>query len=322
MARGVRTPSRSVSVAGIPLVAMAAALWGTDALFRRALGLQLPAAVVVAGEHMILVALTIPWLIRALPRLRRMGPGDRFAVLLIGVGSSALATVLFTAAFASGDPTTPLLLQKVQPLIAVAGAALLLGERPLPRYGIYLVAGLAGSWLIAFPDPTAVAVSALRPALLALGAAALWAMGTVLGRRLATTVPPTELTALRFAGGLGGSAAILLIQGDVGVLLATTASDWGALLLLALIPGLLSLMLYYKGLGGTPASAATLAELAFPLTAILVNRIAFGTRLTPSQAVGIVVLSVTITAMGLAAARAREAGLGVMVPVAPQPKTT
>ena len=43
------------------------------------------------------------------------------------------------------------------------------------------------------------------------------------------------------------------------------------ILLLAIFPGLLALLLYYRALGHTPASRATLAELAFPLTAALVE---------------------------------------------------
>ena len=42
-------------------------------------------------------------------------------------GASAVATALFTQAFRYGDPVTPLVLQKLQPVIAVVAAALLLG---------------------------------------------------------------------------------------------------------------------------------------------------------------------------------------------------
>lgn len=307
-----RTPARPSRAGSFLLVALSAALWGTDALFRRGLALELPAAAVVFGEHLILVLLTLPLLIGGLRATRSFNRADWASLVLIGAGASATATVLFTAAFALGDPTTPLLLQKVQPLIAIAGAWLLLGERPLRHYLVYLVAGVAGAYLISFPDPGSVSISAFVPAALALGAAALWGMGTVLGRHLTTKVAFAQLTALRFATGLPASAVLLWMLGGAGALGGLTGSDLLALLLLALVPGLLALLLYYRGLRGTPAAAATLAELAFPLSAVLINYAAFGTTLAPTQWLGVALLSGTITLMGIAGQRG-ERGLGVAV---------
>ena len=63
---------------------------------------------------------------------------------MIGAGSSALATILFTQAFVDRDPVTPVVLQKVQPLIAVSLAAALLGERPRGRFGVFSPAASPG----------------------------------------------------------------------------------------------------------------------------------------------------------------------------------
>ncbi len=77
---------------GLPLVVCAAALWGTDALFRRPLALELPASVVVFAEHLLLVALTAPLLVRGLKRgARSFDRGDWLAVLLVGAGAPARA---------------------------------------------------------------------------------------------------------------------------------------------------------------------------------------------------------------------------------------
>jgi drug/metabolite transporter, DME family len=307
--------SRAASTpgSGVLLVALAAALWGTDALFRRGLALDLPAASVVFAEHLILVVLTVPVLARALPNLRRFTSRDWVSAALIGVGASATATMLFTAAFRYGDPNTPLLLQKLQPLIAVAGARLVLGERLLPRYGWYFVLAVAGAYLVTFPDPTAVSAAHLVPGLLAVGAASLWAMGTVLGRRLSGSVSFAQLTALRFALGLPASLVILLVQHGGAGLQVYRATDATALLLLALIPGLLSLLLYYRGLSSTPAAAATLAELALPRSAIALNYLVFDAVLTSSQWVGMAVLAGTISYMGALGQRGTRS-LGIELP--------
>ncbi len=286
------------TVPGVGTVALAAALWGTDALFRRGLALELPSSVVVFYEHLFLVLACLPLLSRLRGRSIAWTPRVVLSVAAVGVGASATATFLFTAAFTYGDPTTPLLLQKLQPLVAIGAAWWLLGERPKVRLAGYVATGLLGAWLISFPDPTEVSVSQLAPALLAVGAASLWALGTVLGRGLSATFGPSELTALRFTVGLPASAALVLIGEGPSGFAAVGSTDVPALLALAAIPGLLALWLYYRGLANTPASAATLAELAFPLSAVVINRIAFGATLTPSQWVGITILAGTLVVLG------------------------
>ena len=296
---------------GFLLVAAGAALWGTDGLFRTALAFQMPAPVLVFWEHLVLVALTVPFLFRFLRHHTHLDLKDLLALLFVGAGASAVATILFTQAFTYGDPTTVLLLQKVQPVIAVLGAYLLLGERLLPRYGWYFGFAVGGAYLISFPDPGAVGVSRLAPALLALGAAVLWGLGTVMGRHLTRKIPTNELTALRFAIGLPAALAVLLLRNQAAEVLDISFADFGAVVLLALVPGLAALTIYYKGLAATPASSATLAELAFPLTAILIGWSVFDTVPTATQWVGIVALSATIVTMSWAAQRGRE-GLGVV----------
>lgn len=287
------------SLSGFPLVAMAAALWGTDALFRKPLAEDISSGTVVFAEHAILVAVTFPFVVRNRVWLRSLTKMDWVALLFIGAGASAAATVLFTAAFARGDPTTPLLLQKLQPFIAVVGARILLGERLRVRFSIYLVGGMVGAYLLTFPRPSEVSIKHAGPALLAVAAAVLWALGTVLGRRLTAKVEFTQLTALRFAVGLPASAIIVYIQGGFGELVGVDAAGWRALILLAMVPGLFALLIYYRGLRSTPAAAGTLAELAFPLTAISINYVAFGAVLSPTQVVGVLLLSGTIATMGI-----------------------
>lgn len=304
---------------GFALVAGAAALWGSDALFRRGLAQELPASTVVLVEHIILVVVTGPLSVRGLRAARSFTFRDWVSLLIIGVGASATATILFTQAFTYGNPTTPLLLQKLQPLIAIAGARLLLRERLMRRYAFYLIAALAGAYLITFPDPLEVSVDALAPALLATSAATLWGMGTVLGRQLGAKVDFGSLTALRFLVGLPAATVILLVRNEAHSLTAIDGSSLLALALLAFVPGLLAMLLYYRGLRQTPASAATLAELAFPLTAIAVNYLAFGSTLAGTQWFGMAVLLASITTMGLASTRGNKA-IGIELPRAANPE--
>jgi drug/metabolite transporter (DMT)-like permease len=306
----------SRTIGGLGLVALAAALWGTDGVLRGSLSLELPPATIVFWEHVILVVLTFPVLMRALAASRSFGVREWVSIIVIGAGASATATALFTAAFSYGDFTAPLLLQKLQPLLAIVAARVLLGERARSRFLWFLAAGLAGAWLIAFPDPGTVSVSAAAPALLASGAAALWGMGTVLGRHMTGVLAPDQVTALRFGIGLPASGLLaLFIGGTESVPVAL--GDMGKLVLLALIPGLIALRIYYRGLRTTPASLATLAELAFPISAVTLNYLVFGTTLSDSQWSGVLVLSATLVAMSITGRRAGTEALGVETPAEP-----
>lgn len=291
------------------LVALAASLWGLSSLWRGPLAAEYPALAIVFWEHVVLTLLTLPWLVPAVRRVLAASTRTKVSVLVIGAGSSALATTLFTAAFRLGDPITPQVLQKLQPLLALTLAAMVLGERLRPSFAYFAVPALVGAWLLAFPEPLRVGVSGAQAALLALGAAALWAAGTVLGRAASAELRFSDLTALRFAVGLV-TLMVLVAFTSTSVSVGTDAIR--NILLLALIPGLLALALYYRALGRTPASRATLAELAFPLTAAVVGVAFLDARPTGSQWVGFAVVLVSV--VGLALHEQRSATPSVAVP--------
>ena len=60
---------RFITIPGVLLIAVAAALWGTDPVIRKTMGKSTTATTIVFGEHVVLVALTLPFLIRALRAL-------------------------------------------------------------------------------------------------------------------------------------------------------------------------------------------------------------------------------------------------------------
>lgn len=293
------------------LVALAASLWGLSALWRSPLAKDYPSLTIVFWEHLVLVVLVSPWVVPAFRRLVVASVRTQIAVVVIGAGSSALATVLFTRAFALGDPITPQVLQKLQPLIAVLLAALILGERLRAKFLFFVVPAVVGAWLLTFADPWGVTVSSAQAALLALGAASLWAAGTVLGRLASAELRFRDLTALRFTVGLITLTAIVAITGT------PLSMQWVAapsLLLLALVPGLLALVLYYLALGRTPASRATLAELAFPLTAAVIGVLSFGARPAATQWVGMGIVLTTVVTLALHEQRASRPAVAVPSP--------
>ena len=291
---------RLSSVPGVVLISVAAAMWGLDGLIRKPLASSTSPTTIVFGEHVVLVAIALPLAVPALLALWRAGPRYVAAGVAVGAGASAIATILFTEALFHGDFITVLVLQKSQPLVAVVGAWLVLGEEPRPRFAWFLVPALAGIWLIALQHPFAPHARGLVPIVEALAAAALWGLGTVFGRYLSRRLAFEHVTTVRFAFGLVASAAALPILG-AGAFASAHDSMWIAVL--ALVTGAAALGLYYYGLQRTPAILAALGELAFPVTAALVGIYVFHDNLRWTQWLGV---AITIAVVSLLPVRRRE----------------
>ena len=274
-------------------MAVAAAMWGTDPIIRKTMDATTSATTIVFGEHVILAALTLPLLLPALRAVLRAGPSYVAAAVVIGAGASAVATILFTdALIGHSDFITPVVIQKIQPLVAVGGAALLLGERPRPRFVWFFLPALAGFWLVnqAHPlDPSAKGAVVIAEAT---GAAVLWALGTVLGRYLSRALEFQHILALRFFFGLLGSAIALPIMGASAY---SNAHDSVLILYLALVTGLFALALYYFGLRRTPAILSSLAELTYPAVAVVAGIYAYEQHLRWTQWIGVAAILGAVT---------------------------
>jgi drug/metabolite transporter, DME family len=284
---------------GTLLVAIGASLWATDLIFRRGAVAELGAIEVVFWEHLILAAICLPYLLKNRDRLRNLNSRDWAAAIFVGAGASVLATILFTQGFALGNPVTVLLLQKLQPLIAIAGGALILGEVLYKRFWVFAVPAIGGAYLLAIPNPTEITLEKAAPALYGLGAALLWGLGTVLGRKLLMDVPFGVQTSLRFCIGFPVALMFLVFSGRTQAAL-DGANHLPVLIALAVIPGLIAVATYYKGLSRTPASLATLAELAFPATSVVIAYFLLDSTLQPSQWIGLILVSAMITLLVIA----------------------
>lgn len=285
---------------GVFLVAIGASFWGTDAVLREPLVDDMSSTSIVLAEHLFLALYAIPILIRDRAFFSQLRRFDWLAILIISWGGSGLATVLFTEGFARGNPTTVILLQKTQPLIVVLLAALLLRER-LPRsYWPLFATALVGVYLVSFGtlDPFGnLGSDQLAAAGLAVGAAALWGASTVMGRFLLDRASFSTVTAARFFFALPFLAGLALYNGHLNMTFTGIGDHPGRLFLIALIPGLLAMLIYYEGLSRTQASYATLAELAFPATAVVVNWYFLDATITALQAVGFVILWLSIAGL-------------------------
>ena len=255
----------------------------------------------VLSEHLVLLLYSVPAVVLGWRFFRGLGAAQWASLLIIAWGGSALATLLFATAFVVGNPTVVILLQKSQPLFAIVLAHVLLRERLAWLYWPLFAVAMVGAYLISFGDlgPFGALGSAqVLTAALALGAALLWGSSTVLGRLVLKDVPFHALTGARLLLALPLLWVVVLFQGSFGQVGSGFATRPELVLLLAVVPGLIALLLYYRGLTGTQASYATLAELAFPATAVILNWTLLGAAVSLNQILGFVLLWGAVFALG------------------------
>lgn len=278
------------------LVLIAAMLWATDAPFRVHLTQELSSNFIVLAEHFIDILFVLPILIWSFKDLKQLSWKRWLAVFVIAIGGSALASIAFTQAFTYVNPSVAILLQKLQPLLAIGLAAGLLKESLGKYFWLWTVLALAGAYLISFPNfvprlfegeqwsPNVIGI------LLALAAAVLWGASTVMGKYVLQKIDFKLMTALRFVIAFIFLLIINISSNSIPQLSTVTGKDWLFLAIIAVASGVVSLFIYYRGLAFTKASIATIAELGFPLAAVVVNFIFLDERLAPAQIIGMAVL--------------------------------
>ncbi|MGH1364743.1 MAG: DMT family transporter [Calditrichia bacterium] len=281
-------------------VIFGAALWGVDGILLRPSLYSLPVPLVVLVESSLIVLLLTPYIFYNRASFGKLTKRDWIILFLIGlvggaIGTMAITRALFYVNFV--NLSIVVLLQKLQPVFAILLAAILLKERPQKQF--YLWAGLAilGAYLMTFGlqspnletgDKTAVA------AIFAIIAAIAFASGTVLGKMALQNVSHQTSAYLRFVF----TAFILIIiataTGDVARYDEITQSQFIVFVSIALISGVVAMLVYYYGLKRISASVATICELAFPLTAVLLEFLVRDNILSAPQWLGVGVLLLSI----------------------------
>jgi drug/metabolite transporter (DMT)-like permease len=275
-------------------VIFAAFLWSFDGFIRQNL-FALPSFLIVSLEHVIGAILFLPLLIRGWKEVSSLGQRGWISVLWISIFGGVLGTFFYTKALSYVnyiDLSVVVLLQKLQPIFAIALAGVILKEKITKRFIILAFAAIVGGYLVTFgsssindwDDKTIIA------ALLALLAAFSWGSSTVLGKHALNRLSFTTVTSLRLAITASVTAFVLLSTGQYAAINNMTLSHWGFIVLIVLSTGSLALFFYYYGLNKLPASHATLYELFWPLSAVGLDWFIRGNILSLPQWVGAILL--------------------------------
>ncbi|WP_261815672.1 DMT family transporter [Vibrio gallicus] len=285
---------------GIILVMLAATLWAADTLFRYPLLEHNSTLQIVFYEHLILVLILAAIQI-FVPKWRfSYIKGTLFGFVLIGIFGSAIGTLAFTKAFSLMNPTIVILIQKLQPIVAISLSVILLKEKLQKHFLLWSSVSLLGSIVMIAPDilallheeatwhytPEVIAIlSGYGCALLAVIA---WGASTVYGRKLSLTgYSSVQIMSGRFALGL---IFLCFAMGYSTEQVSLSEGSLSSLVYMVLLSGLLGMFIYYKGLERIPARYGTIAELFFPVSAVAINWYVFDATLTIPQMFGAIML--------------------------------
>lgn len=185
------------------------------------------------------------------------------------------------------------------PIWAAVIAWPVLGERLTAVAILALVLGLSGVALLVGVDASAVSVAKLPGVAMALGAAVLFGLGTVLCKKAPLALPPVTGVAWQVA--LSFVPVIVLAalteQPDWS---AVTPLGWAGVVFSATLPTTLAYLAWFRALRLVPAGMAATGVLLSPVVGVIGSAVLLGDPLGARQ---VIALAITLTGVGLAACR-------------------
>ena len=281
-------------------VIVAAALWGVDGIVLTPSLYGLPVIFVVFIESTIVALLLFPILFKNLKQIKSLTIKEWLAfggVALFGgaIGTMAITKALFYVNYV--NLSVVILIQKLQPVFALALAAIILKER-LPRiFFMWAAMAIIGAYFMTFGltlpnfstgDKTTIAAG------LSLIAAISFSSSTVFSKLGLKNVDFALGTYLRFL--LSAIIMIVLVTSfqEFGAIMNVTTTQWIVFIIIAFTTGGAAIFLYYYGLKKISASVATICELAFPLTAVVLDYLIHRNVLSFVQWMGVALLIFSI----------------------------
>lgn len=283
---------------GSTLIIIAAILWGVDGLLRRSLYDLMPITIVFY-EHLLGAVLITPFAIKAI-KLEKFTPAEKIIIVIISLLSGLLGTLWFTKALISSNfaPfSIVFLLQKLQPIFAIAAARIILKEKLTPHYIKWALLAITAAYFVTFKNGQVnwqQDLPLITTALFAIGAAFAWGSSTALSKYNLQSHSQTSITALRFLI-TTVIAGVVIVFTNPAAFGPITPNHLAKLLMITFSTGLVALWLYYKGLKSTKAQVSTILELAFPLTGVIIDGFVYHSSLAASQyvAAGILIFAIT-----------------------------
>ncbi len=282
-------------------IILAAILWGIDGIVLRPDLYTLPVALVVLIESIIVAIYLSPVLFKNLSVLKKLSSKDWLAFIGVAIFGGAIGIMSITKALFYVNfvnLSIVILIQKLQPLFALTLAAIILKERLPGKFFYWAALAIVGAYLMTFGFHLPKISSDnkhLLAAMYALFAAFSFGFSTVLSKRALKNVSFELGTYLRFAISSIIMFFVVLGFSELPSITMITQNQWLIFVLIAFSTGGPAIFLYYYGLKNVTASTATILELAFPLSAVVLEYFLHGNILSLVQWIGVAILIYSIT---------------------------
>jgi drug/metabolite transporter (DMT)-like permease len=295
----MKTLKKSI-VAGVFSVSISAMLWGLDGVLLTPRLHHLNVGFVVFVLHLIPFLLMHLFLFDAYKRIFSFSGTALFYLFLTSLAGGAMGTLFIVKALFLVNfekLSVVVLLQKLQPVFAIALAFVLLKERP-GKYFIFwgtiaIICGYFLSFGFHWPDLHS-GRNTIYAAFFAFLAAFSFAGSTVFSKRVLLEHDFKTLTFGRY--GLTTIIMLLyvLIDGHISDFQHVKISEWLIILIIGISTGSGAIFLYYYGLKKIRAIIATIAELFFPVSVIVFDYVFNKQNLNTTQWISLIIMLIAI----------------------------
>ena len=288
--------NKKLSITGAIAVSVSAILWGLDGVVLTPRLYNLDVGYVVFILHLIPFLLMNIFLYKEYRYIKTFTSSDIFTLLLIAVlggavGTLAIVKAIFLVNFK--HLTIIVLLQKLQPVFAIALATIILKEKLRNNYllwaSIAIIAGYFLTFGLHLPD-FQTGANTVYAALLSLLAAFSFGSSTVFSKKILQKYSFHTATFYRYGLTMLILFFYILVFSKFGEFTKTTSLNWTFFLIIAFTTGSGAIFLFYYGLTKIRAIVATICELFFPISAIFFDYLINDNKLSVVQWVAAIIM--------------------------------
>ncbi len=297
---------KNKTLLGIFLIILACLCWALDGYYRYPLmKSNLKAEWLVFAEHSLLVLIFFyPIMQGLINMIQRATASIWISFFMIGALGSALSTVFFSKAMFILNPSIVIVLQKLQPIIALLLAKVLLKEKLPWHFLLIALAAISGVVLLTYNDFAKIdfSTSSNDSSLILYGYSFAflsvigWASATIFGKKIFNQTSDYlgvyQVLGLRYF--LGWLALLVYLEffntSSWDNIYDSLIPNFNSIFLMVMISAVIGMSFYYQGMKILRSRIIVIVELWYPFLAILINSKLLGIHLDWVQILGAAIL--------------------------------